>query len=115
MPAVYIHRVTVRIGADDKLRLRRAIMRRGHTLATLLADVLAGKHHPSIAALLAQKPGMRPEEVLRLALDQIEGRRKLLDADDDRYGRCDVCGLDLGMPSLDEVPWADRCAAHATI
>ena len=104
--------MTVRFGTDDKVRLRRAIMRRGHTLATLLADVLAGKQHPSIAALLAQKPGMRPEEVLRLALDQIEARRKLLDADDDRYGRCDVCGLDLGMPSLDEMPWADRCRAH---
>ncbi|HEY5925766.1 MAG TPA: hypothetical protein VIV11_28965 [Kofleriaceae bacterium] len=107
--------MTVRFATDDKVRLRRVILRRGHTIATLLADVLAGKRPPSLASMLAQKPGMRPEEVLRLALDQIEGRRKLLDADDDRFGRCDVCGLDLGLPSLDEVPWADRCAAHSTI
>jgi RNA polymerase-binding transcription factor DksA len=82
-------------------------------LAGLLADVLAGKQSPRIAELLAQKPGKRPEEVLRLALDQIERRRQLIDTDDDRYGRCDVCGADLGMAALGEMPWADRCAAHA--
>ena len=103
----------IRFPDDDKLRLRRALLRRGHTLATLLADVLAGKRPPSLAALLAQKPGKRPEEVLRLALDQIENRRKLLDADDDQYGRCDVCGTDLGIVSLDEMPWADRCSPHS--
>lgn len=109
-----VHLSAVRFASEEKLRLRRALLRRGHTLATVLADILAGKNHPSLAALMAQKPGMRPEEVLRLALDQIEGRRKLLDADDDRYGRCDVCGTDLGVVSLDEMPWADRCAADST-
>lgn len=107
--------MTVRFPDDDRSRIRRALLRRGHTLATLLADVLAGKTPPSLAALLAQKPGKRPEEVLRLALDQIEGRRKLLDADDDRFGRCDVCGFDIGLVALDEVPWADRCANHSAI
>lgn len=95
-------------------KLRRDLMKRGLTLSTLLADVLAGKRPPSLAALLSAKPGMRPEEVLRLALDQVEGRRKLIDADDDRYGRCDVCGADLGLVALGEMPWADRCAAHAS-
>jgi hypothetical protein len=92
--------MTFRFGNEEKLRLRRALMGRGHTLATMLADVLAGKKPPSLAALLAQKPGKRPEEVLRLALDQTEGRRKLLDADDDRFGRCDVCGFDIGIVAL---------------
>jgi RNA polymerase-binding transcription factor DksA len=96
-------------------KLRRDLMRRGATLATLLADVLAGKQPPELAALLAQKPGKRPEEVLRLALDQVEARRKLLDADDDRFGRCDVCGVDLGAAALGEMPWADRCAAHVAV
>lgn len=95
-------------------KFRRDVMRRGETLATLLAEVLAGKRPPQIAELLAQKPGKRPEEVLRLALDQVESRRRLLDAGDDRFGRCDVCGADLGAAALAEVPWADRCAAHAT-
>jgi RNA polymerase-binding transcription factor DksA len=93
--------------------LRRALLGRGQTLAELLAQVLAGKHPPQVAALLADKPGARPEEVLRRTLDQVEGRRALLDAGDDRYGRCDVCGVDLGEAALGEMPWADRCAAHA--
>ncbi|HEY5945664.1 MAG TPA: hypothetical protein VIV40_09245 [Kofleriaceae bacterium] len=107
--------MTLRLDTDARARLRRALLRRGHTLATLLADVLAGKQPPSLAALLAQKPGIRPEEALRLALDQIESRRKLLDAEDDRFGRCDVCSTDLGIASLDEMPWADRCATHANL
>jgi hypothetical protein len=94
-------------------RLRSDLMRRGATLATLLAEVLAGKRSPALAALLAGKPGKRPEEVLRLALDQVESRRKLLDAGDARYGRCDACGIDLGAAALAEMPWADRCPAHA--
>jgi RNA polymerase-binding transcription factor DksA len=94
-------------------RFRRDIMRRGQTLATLLTDVLAGKQPPALAAMLAARPGKRPEEVLRLALDQVEARRKLIDAGDDRFGRCDVCGIDLGPAALGEMPWADRCAAHA--
>jgi RNA polymerase-binding transcription factor DksA len=94
--------------------MRRALLRRGQNLAELLSQVMAGKQPPQLSALLAEKPGKRPEEVLREALAQIDGRRKLIDADDDRFGRCDVCGADLGEPAMLEVPWADRCAAHAT-
>jgi len=84
-------------------------------IATLLADVLAGKPRtPQLDALgVIGKPGMRPEEKLRLALDQIEHRRKLLEADDDRFGRCDVCDVELGAAALGELPWADRCQVHA--
>jgi hypothetical protein len=92
---------------------RRELLLRGRTLAGALAEVLAGKRPPQLAALLAEKPGLRPEEVLRLALDQVERRRVLLDADDDRYGRCETCGAELGAAALGEMPWADRCAAHA--
>ena len=105
----------MRIDAHTLTRLRRDLMRRGATLATLLSEVLAGKEPPQVAALLAQKPGLRPEEALRLALDQIEQRRRLIDDDDDRYGRCDACGVDLGAPALAEMPWADRCPAHAAL
>jgi hypothetical protein len=82
-------------------------------LATLLADHLAGKNvGPRIDLLSPGKPGMRPEEKLRLALDQVEGRRKLLDAADDAFGRCDVCAADLGEAAITDMPWADRCPAH---
>ena len=100
--------------SDDALRarLRRGLLDRGRVLATLLADVLAGK---KIEARLGPlgiegKPGMRPEEKLRHALEQVEGRRRLLDAGDDRFGRCDGCGADLGALALGEMPWADRCS-----
>lgn len=93
-------------------RLRKLLMKRGQVLATLLEEVLAGKQPPQLG-LLPGKPGMRPEEKLRMALDQVEGQRKLIDADDDRFGRCGVCGEELGLPALDEMPWADRCAKHS--
>lgn len=97
-------------------RLRRRLLRRGQTLATLLAELLAGKDLAArLAALEVAKPGLRPEEALRLALDQVERRRALLVAGDDRYGRCDVCGAALGLAALDEMAWADRCAAHAAV
>jgi RNA polymerase-binding transcription factor DksA len=102
----------LRFAPEQRQLLRRALMRRGQTLAEHLAKVLAGKEPPGVAALLAGKPGKRPEEVLREALEQVEGLRRMIDADDDRYGRCDVCGVDLGAYALVEVPWADRCHAH---
>lgn len=105
----------MRFDTDVTARLRRDLLRRGLTLATLLSQVLAGKRPPELAALLAQRPGKRPEEALRLALDQVEMRRKLLDSGDDRYGRCDACGIDLGAAALGEMPWADRCPAHAAM
>ncbi|MEZ4364322.1 MAG: hypothetical protein R3B48_29375 [Kofleriaceae bacterium] len=101
-----------RFSSEDLTRLRRALLRRGMVLATLLAEVLAGKRPPEVTRLLAARPGMRPHEVLRLALDQVDGRRALIDAGDDRFGRCDVCGEDLGLIALEEVPWADRCHQH---
>jgi RNA polymerase-binding transcription factor DksA len=58
---------------------------------------------------------MRPEERLRAYLDHVERCRELLDADDDRYGRCYTCGVDLGVPALDEMPWADRCQECAAL
>jgi RNA polymerase-binding transcription factor DksA len=105
--------MSLRFGPEEKKRLRGALMKRGRVLSTLLSEVLAGKQPPSLAAMMAARPGKRPEEVLRLALDQVEGRRKLIDADDDAFGRCEVCGEDLGLAALTEVPWADRCHQHA--
>jgi RNA polymerase-binding transcription factor DksA len=104
----------MRFAPETLATMRRALLRRGQNLAELLAQVMAGKQPPQLAALLAEKPGKRPDEVLREALAQVDGRRQLLDGDDDRFGRCDVCGADLGEAAVREVPWADRCAAHAT-
>lgn len=95
-------------------RLRRQLLRRGATLATLLADILSGKDREvALAALGVLRPGIRPEEALRKALDQVETRRRLLVAADERFGRCDVCGAELASAALDDMPWADRCQAHS--
>lgn len=32
---------------------------------------------------------------------------------DGSYGRCDVCGDDIGTDRLEARPWATRCLAHA--
>jgi len=105
----------MRFDLTTRQRLRRGLMKRGSVLATLLSEVLAGKARaPSLGAMgIMARPGMKPEEALRKALDELETRRKLLDAEDDRFGRCDVCATDLGEAALGEMPWADRCQAHA--
>jgi hypothetical protein len=105
----------MRLPPDTLAALRRPLMKRGVVLATILAELLAGKDKTRALDALGVrgKPGMRPEERVRAALDQIDARRALIDAGDDRYGRCDVCGVDLGLAALTELPWADRCQAHA--
>ena len=90
-------------------------MKKGLEIATLLADVLAGKDKARDLQALAfgGKPGERPEEKLRRYLELIEAKRALLDAADDAFGRCETCGIDLGITALREMPWADRCPPHA--
>jgi len=112
-PEVLHTSVPLRFKPPTVARLRAGIMSRGQTLSMLLADLLAGKQPPQLTKLLAGMPGVKPEEALRKALDQVERRRIELDAGDDRYGRCDVCGVDLELSELGEMPWADRCAQHA--
>ena len=105
----------MRFDEDTRARLRRKLLDRGQVIATMLAAVLGGKDKKSAMAAMGldAKPGMRPEEVLRAALDLVERLRKQVEAGDDAYGRCHVCDTDLGMAAMLEVPWADACAAHA--
>ena len=94
--------VEIRFDDPTRERLRRRLLKRGSTLATIIADLLAGKDRErQLAALGYLRPGLRPEEAARNALDQVEARRRLLVDGDDRYGRCDICGTDLGILSLD--------------
>jgi RNA polymerase-binding transcription factor DksA len=104
--------------APTRARLRKALLRKGSAIATELADLLAGKGKKfDLQSLPAQarKPGMRPEERLRAFLDHVESCRKRLDADDDSYGRCQKCGVELGLPALEQMPWADRCQTCAPL
>lgn len=111
-------RMSLRFDQPTVQRLRRAIMRKGQTIANDLAAVLAGKGKPmrlTDLPVFASKPGLRPEERLRAYLEHVESCRKLIDADDDRYGRCNHCNVDLGLPALQELPWADRCQTCAPL
>jgi hypothetical protein len=106
--------MSARFTPEGRAWLRKQLLRRVHDLARRLSDVLAGldgERHVRALGLSAQ-PGARPEELLRMALEQVETQRRWLDADDERYGRCEVCAIDLGEPSLREMAWADRCQVH---
>jgi hypothetical protein len=105
-----------RVTPDPELRarLRRALLGRGRAIATALAEVLADERRAeAVLTELDLRPGIRPYEALRRALDQVETRRALLDAGDDRYGRCATCGIELGHAAIVEQAWADRCHDHA--
>jgi DnaK suppressor protein len=39
--------------------------------------------------------------------------RALAKVDDGTYGRCDICGDDIGAARLEARPWATRCLRHA--
>jgi hypothetical protein len=95
-------------------RVRRRLLKHGMILRSLLAEVVSGKDRTSVLqALGILRPGTRPYEALRTALDRNERRRVLLVSDDARYGCCELCGDDLGAAALAEAPWTDRCRAHA--
>ena len=111
-------RMSLRFDQSTVLRLRQTIMRKGQVIANDLAKVLAGKGGPvrmSELPVFAAKPGMRPEERLRAYLEHVESCRKLIDADDDQFGRCGHCSVDLGLPALEQLPWADRCQACTSL
>ena len=40
--------------------------------------------------------------------------RAIAKTDDGTYGRCDVCGDEIGAGRLEARPWATRCLRHAT-
>jgi DnaK suppressor protein len=42
--------------------------------------------------------------------DVVRAQEKLADGS---YGRCDVCGTDIGAGRLEARPWATRCLTHA--
>jgi RNA polymerase-binding transcription factor DksA len=106
--------LSARLPAAELARLRRALLDRGQSIATKLATLLASPEPMTIVRALGLdlKPGARPEEILRAALEHVEKLRRWIEAEDDRYGRCRECGLELGLAALHEVPWADACAAH---
>ena len=65
-----------------------------------------------ISALLGGgKPGETPEEKLRRFMARIDAALAALAAGS--YGSCEGCGVALGWPALQQVPWAELCPSCA--
>ena len=51
------------------------------------------------------------EEKLQTMLTEVKrAQEKLADG---TYGRCDECGVEIGLERLEARPWATRCVSHA--
>jgi len=88
-----------------------ALLRKGKEVAELLEAVLWGKDVDLSSMPAPASPAEDPELRLRSFLDQID--RAIRAFDTDRYGRCEVCGVDLDRRAIDQEPWLATCPAHA--
>jgi hypothetical protein len=92
---------------DERLVVRRALLKKGGEIADMLADFLSGKV-PAGLGSLAGKPGERPEEKLRRWLNAVQAR---LDATEDP--KCEKCGREIPFVELEQMPLADVCGQCA--
>lgn len=100
-----------RFNDEERAKLTGALLAKGQVIAQQLADVLAGRNPTRIEVVGANIDALRVEDRLRAYLAHINARRQALEADDGTYGLCEVCGAELSLASLHEMPWADRCVA----
>ena len=92
--------------------LKRALLKKGGELAEQLSKLLAGESTVDVSALLGGgKPGETPEEKLRRFMARIDAALAALAAGS--YGSCEGCGVALGWPALQQVPWAELCPSCA--
>jgi RNA polymerase-binding transcription factor DksA len=88
-----------------------ALLRKGKEVAELLEAVLWGKQVDLSCLPAPASPGEDPELRLRSFLAQIH--RAIQAFDTDRYGRCEVCGVDLDRRGMGQQPWLATCPPHA--
>ena len=94
----------------DRKRYRRELMRKGWDVNQKLTAVLAGKNVTMSTTKMPHemKPGLKPEEKLRLWLDQIVRAQNRLQTPE--FGACVECGEAFPKGALDDVPWLETCA-----
>jgi hypothetical protein len=95
----------------DRDRLRRLLLAKGAELNDQLTRLLDGKEVALETLVGGGDPGETPAERVRRFLDLIDARLGEIRAG--TYGRCATCGERLGLARLEQMPWADRCAACA--
>jgi RNA polymerase-binding transcription factor DksA len=97
-----------RLTPEQLATLKRTLLNKGRDLAEKLSQMMAGKS-VSIPELLAPKVGETPIERLRRYLDLVDGRIKAINAG--TYGACHLCNAPLSYVELEQMPWAQYCAA----
>ena len=96
---------------DEQLAtLKRLLLRKGRDLSEKLSEMMSGKN-VRFEELLAPKVGETPMERLRRYLDLVDGRIKAINAG--TYGNCFLCETPLSYAELEQMPWAEYCAACA--
>jgi RNA polymerase-binding transcription factor DksA len=99
-----------RLSPEQLERLKRLLLNKGRDLAEKLSQLMAGKP-VSLQELLAPKVGETPTERCRRYLDLVDGRIKAINAG--TYGNCFLCETPLSYVELEQMPWAQYCAACA--
>ena len=96
--------------SQQEARWRTDLARRGMAVNEQLTRLLAGQGVTLATLRLPheQKPGLKPEEKLRLFLDQIVRAQRRLGTE--AWARCVDCGEVLPSAALDDAPWLERCA-----
>lgn len=92
---------------------KRLLLGKGRGVAVKLEALLAGKEVD--IAEVTPKPLLPDEDKelrLRRFLEVID--RGIKRAQAGSFGRCGVCAEALSEPVLDEQPWTERCARHAS-
>lgn len=90
--------------------LKRRLLNKGRDLAEKLSAMMAGKT-VTLEEILSPKPGETKIERLRRYLDIVDGRIKAINAG--TYGNCFLCNAPLSYVELEQMPWAQYCAACA--
>ena len=98
-----------RFSPTDIKRYRRELARKGWEVNQKLTDLLAKKdaRMSTIKLPNEQKPGLRPDEKMRMWLDQIMRAQKRLGTDE--FGKCIECGEEFAKGALDDTPWLETC------
>jgi hypothetical protein len=93
----------------DRKRYQRELMKKGWAVNQKLTDVLAGKNVTLATTKLPHemKPGLKPEEKLRIFLDQIMRAQKRLQTPD--FGNCVQCQEPFPKGAIDDTAWLETC------
>ena len=98
-----------RFSKADLKRYRRELMRKGWEVNQKLTDLLAGKNVTMATTKMPHemKPGLKPEEKLRMWLDQIVRAQNRLQTEE--FGKCIECEVEFPKGAIDDVPWLETC------